>query len=125
MANQKNANTVPQSPTDPKPRNWLRWLDDNLEKPILLIGMLSIILIITFQTSYRYIITHLYDGSGAATWTEELARYIFIWISYLAIPLAIKAEATLELTLSTTAYRNVFRGFLGLLLMYASWPLAV
>ncbi|MDO7787699.1 TRAP transporter large permease [Desulforamulus aquiferis] len=96
MANQKNANTVPQSPTDPKPRNWLRWLDDNLEKPILLIGMLSIILIITFQTSYRYIITHLYDGSGAATWTEELARYIFIWISYLAIPLAIKGRSNIR-----------------------------
>lgn len=77
---------------NPKPKSWLQWLDDNLEKPILFIGMFSIILIITYQTAYRYIITHMYEGSGAATWTEELARYIFIWISYLAIPLAIKAR---------------------------------
>ena len=30
------------------------------------------------------------DGAGSAIWTEELARFIFIWISYLAAPLAIK-----------------------------------
>lgn len=97
MANKAAESTMPNKPTVPKPLlSWLRWLDDNLEKPILLIGMLSIILIITFQTSYRYIITHFMESSGAATWTEELARYIFIWISYLAIPLAIKGRSNIR-----------------------------
>ncbi|ABO51260.1 TRAP dicarboxylate transporter, DctM subunit [Desulforamulus reducens MI-1] len=88
MANNITQNDIQNA----KPKSLLRWLDDNLEKPILFIGMLSIILIITYQTAYRYIITHMYEGSGAATWTEELARYIFIWISYLAIPLAVKTR---------------------------------
>lgn len=52
--------------------------------------MLSIILIITFQTFYRYIGAHFSAGAAGAIWTEELARFIFIWISYLAIPAAIK-----------------------------------
>jgi C4-dicarboxylate transporter DctM subunit len=68
----------------------LKWLDENFEKPFLFTGMLSIILIITFQTFYRYIGTHFTVSSDGSVWSEELARFIFIWISYLAIPLAIK-----------------------------------
>ena len=83
-------------PTETKQLNWLRWIDDNLEKPILFIGMLAIILIITFQTGYRYIITEVLGKTGGAVWTEELARYIFIWISYLAIPLAIKNRSNIR-----------------------------
>ncbi|MEG6616708.1 TRAP transporter large permease subunit [Peptococcaceae bacterium 1198_IL3148] len=84
-------------PTDKtKPKSWLKLIDDNLEKPILFIGMLSIILIITFQTFYRYVATELLGTTGGAVWTEELARYIFIWISYLAIPLAIKDRSNIR-----------------------------
>ncbi len=68
----------------------LKWLDENFEKPFLFTGMLSIILIITFQTFYRYVGTHFTVSSDGSVWSEELARFIFIWISYLAIPLAIK-----------------------------------
>ncbi len=68
----------------------LKWLDENFEKPFLFMGMLSIILIITFQTFYRYVGTYFSANASGAIWTEELARFIFIWISYLAIPSAIK-----------------------------------
>jgi len=68
----------------------LKWLDENFEKPFLVTGMLSIILIITFQTFYRYIGTHFTVSSDGSVWSEELARFIFIWISYMAIPVAIK-----------------------------------
>nr|WP_228723280.1 TRAP transporter large permease subunit [Desulfosediminicola flagellatus] len=68
----------------------IHWLDENFEKPFLFAGMLSIILIITFQTFYRYIGSYFSTDAAGAIWTEELARFIFIWISYLAIPAAIK-----------------------------------
>ena len=68
----------------------LNWLDENVEKPFLFVGMLAIILIITFQTFYRYVGTMFSADAAGAIWTEELARFIFIWISYLAIPIAIK-----------------------------------
>lgn len=70
--------------------NALNWLDENFEKPFLFMGMLSIILIITFQTFYRYVGSYFSADAAGAIWTEELARFIFIWISYLAIPFAIK-----------------------------------
>lgn len=96
-------------------RHALRTLNANLEKPFLIAGLLAMIGIITYQTLYRYSITEvlaLLDAPrvnallggllplhairdtvsqwvGMAVWSEELARYVFIWISYLAIPLAI------------------------------------
>ncbi len=74
----------------------MEWLDDNFEKPFLISGMLAIILIITFQTFYRYVGTYLSTDAAGAIWTEELARFIFIWISYLAIPYAIKHRANIR-----------------------------
>ncbi len=97
----------------------LGWLDENFEKPMLILGMLSIVLIITFQTFFRYIITYINDERKAGflqdsltffiddllriphnvTWTEETARFIFIAISYLAIPLAIKCRSNIRVDL--------------------------
>lgn len=54
-------------------------------------GLISIILFITWQVIYRYIITQFIERAGAAVWTEELSRYIFIWISYLAVSVAIES----------------------------------
>lgn len=88
---------------------------NSIEKPFLATGLLVMILIITYQTFFRYSISsineRLYDPewvrflssflnveglrarlgaiSGWSVWSEELARYLFIWISYLAVPLAI------------------------------------
>ena len=103
-------------------RKFLRLLDANLEKPFLVAGMLLMIVIITYQTVYRYSITELLgllDGPrfsawlggflpvgkiretvshyvGLSVWSEEMARYVFIWISYLAIPLAIRQRSNIR-----------------------------
>ncbi|MDP5292354.1 TRAP transporter large permease subunit [Oceanimonas sp. CHS3-5] len=87
----------------------------SLEKPLLFIGLLAMILIINYQTFFRYTLSTLLElvatpgfaqavagwidpdalrqslrnTAGWGVWTEELARYIFIWISYLAVSLSI------------------------------------
>lgn len=70
----------------------LHWLDQNFESVFLVIGMLSIIFLITWQVAYRYIFTKFTSGASTmvAAAPEEIARYIFVWISYLAVPVAIK-----------------------------------
>ena len=75
---------------------WLGWLNENFEKTFLIIGLLSIILFISFQTVYRYLVTFLSGNVGAAVWTEELSRYLFIWISYLALSVAIKKRSSIR-----------------------------
>ena len=52
-------------------RKLLRLLDANLEKPFLVVGMLLMIGIITYQTVYRYSITELLallDGPRFSAW---------------------------------------------------------
>lgn len=73
------------------------WIDENFEKIFLVSGLLLIILFITFQTTYRYVITHFSDTAGAAVWSEELSRYIFIWITYLALSVAIKKRSSIRI----------------------------
>lgn len=88
----------------------------SLEKPFLFFGLLLMIIIINYQTLFRYSISGISELLsnpyikdwvslitdpddlrkslrgivGWSSWTEELARYIFIWISYLAVALAIQ-----------------------------------
>ena len=81
----------------PETRSTWNWLDENFEKIFLVTGLLAIIFFITFQTTYRYIIVHFASSAGAAVWTEELARYIFIWITYLALAVAIKKRSSIRI----------------------------
>ena len=102
-----------------KLKKMVAYADTHFEKPFLILGLVAMILIICYQTLYRYLITFLIqfvgDPSnawmiapfcdplalkntisqyvGLSVWSEETARYIFIWISYLAIPLAIREPA--------------------------------
>ncbi len=72
------------------------WLNENFEKIFMVAGILAITLFITWQVVYRYIITQFIERAGAAVWTEELSRYIFIWISYLALSVAIKKRSSIR-----------------------------
>ncbi|HUG59277.1 MAG TPA: TRAP transporter large permease subunit, partial [Candidimonas sp.] len=99
-----------------------RALLNNIEKPFLFVGLLLMILIINYQTLFRYSISGISSAlsnpswspflarfidipslqaniqsiSGWAVWTEELSRYIFIWVSYLAVPVAILARSNIR-----------------------------
>ena len=72
------------------------WLDENFEKIFLVTGLIAIICFITLQTFYRYIVSNLLETAGAMVWTEEISRYIFIWITYLALCVAIKKRSSIR-----------------------------
>lgn len=74
----------------------LRWLDENFENMFMVTGLLAITFFISWQVIYRYVITQFIDRAGAAVWTEELSRYIFIWISYLAVSTAIRRRSSIR-----------------------------
>ncbi|MBQ7617456.1 MAG: TRAP transporter large permease subunit, partial [Desulfovibrio sp.] len=78
------------------PKGPLAWLDENFESIFMATGLVAIILFITWQVVYRYVITQFIERAGAAVWTEELSRYIFIWISYLAVSVAIRKRSSIR-----------------------------
>ena len=80
-------------------RNIISWIDNNAEKVFLFIGILVIIHAIFFQTVYRYIVINVFSGdANSVVWTEELSRFIFVWITYLAIPIVIKTTKDIRVT---------------------------
>lgn len=77
----------------------LRWLDDNFEKPFLVVALMLSILLITYQVLFRYVATNMLGISGSTAEVEEIAVYCFIWLSYLSIPLAIKNRTNIRVTI--------------------------
>lgn len=98
---------------------------NGLEKPFLFVGFMIMILAITYQTVFRYALTNIVaflndtrnatlleqfididaarqfmrSISGWAVWSEELARYVFVWVSYLAVPLAVLTRSSIRVDL--------------------------
>lgn len=55
------------------------------------------VLIIALQVIFRYVLGH------PLTWTEQLARYVFIWVCMLGVPLAVYKGATFKFDLVVKA----------------------
>lgn len=74
----------------------IKFLDANFEKVFIAIGLFLCIFLITAQIVNRYLLPFI-EIVNMTTWTEELARYIFIWISYLGASFAIKKRETIQI----------------------------
>ena len=61
-------------------KNILKWLDRHLEEVILVAATIVLVLVIFFQVLARYFLNQ------TLAWSEELARYVFVWSVWLAVP---------------------------------------
>ncbi|MEI4474112.1 TRAP transporter small permease [Frigidibacter sp. MR17.24] len=104
----------------------LRWLDRYFEISIGVALMSSMTIILAIQVFMRYVM------GASLYWSEELARYIFIWLIYLGISYSarqmthIKVDAALGLFPLKLRPWVVFLGdmlFLGfaLFIVWTSW----
>ncbi|MDR1828050.1 MAG: TRAP transporter small permease [Methylobacteriaceae bacterium] len=77
--------------------NFIKFLDENFEKYICMVLISAMTVLIAVQVFMRYVM------NNSLSWSEELARYIFIWLIYLGISYGamimrhIKIEAALYL----------------------------
>lgn len=101
--------------TPDRPRGILRLLDENFEKPFLIIALLMAIGLITYQVLFRYIATNIFGVAGSTAEVEELAIWCFIWLSYLSVPLAVKARSNIRITLFFDAMPERIRNMLWVL----------
>lgn len=71
----------------------LKWLDDNLEltfSSILLVGM---VITVCLQVFSRYIFP------TPISWTEEVTRYLFVWMVFASLGIAAKRGKHIKITL--------------------------
>ena len=76
--------------------SYFKYLNEHIETPFLCCGLLLIIALVTFQAIYRYILAYFATGAEPPVWTTELSRFTFVWISYLAISVAIKKHSNIR-----------------------------
>lgn len=69
----------------------LKWLNKNLEMSICIMLMTLMTVLIFVQVIMRYVF------SNSLTWSEELARYAFIWLIYFGISYGAKIMKHLKI----------------------------
>ncbi|MGJ9457763.1 TRAP transporter large permease [Oceanobacillus sp. CF4.6] len=74
------------------------FIDHRLEEILVVVGFAIFILLINLQVINRYVLTFIEIGN-ITTWTEEIARYIFIFVSFLGASLAIKKRESIRVNL--------------------------
>ena len=62
----------------------LKWLDENIERIILLVLLAIMSVVIVLQVFMRYVM------ENSLTWSEELARFCFVWLVYIGISYGVK-----------------------------------
>ncbi|SHN68124.1 TRAP transporter large permease subunit [Desulfovibrio litoralis] len=72
------------------------YINNNLEKPIIITGLIGSILLIVYQSLGRYIFSKFIPWITVPVWTEELARFLYIWASYMAIPVTIRLRSSIR-----------------------------
>lgn len=69
-----------------QPVKALKWLDENLEVVFLVILSAIMVVVIFLQVFMRYVM------QNSLSWSEELARFCFIWLVYLGISYGVKRQ---------------------------------
>lgn len=69
----------------------LKWLDESLEETLLVILLLLISLAMGAQIIARYVF------NSPLTWSEELARFLFIWSGFLSISYCFKRQISIKI----------------------------
>ncbi|MCW7752973.1 TRAP transporter large permease subunit [Desulfobotulus sp. H1] len=88
----------------------LHWINENFESIFMVTGLLAIIFFITWQVFYRYILVSFIERAGGSVWAEELSRYIFIWISYLALSFSIRKRSSIRVDIIYDKLSPRFQG---------------
>lgn len=81
------------------PKALLHWLNENLEKPFMVVGLLMSTLLVCYQVFYRYIWVDILHFQGTTAEIEELSIYAFIMASMFAISLAARQHKQVAVTL--------------------------
>lgn len=69
----------------------LKLLNDNLERYLMLILLLGMTLVLGIQIVFRFVL------NDPLTWSEELARFMFIWSAFLSISFCLKEGISLKI----------------------------
>ena len=69
----------------------LRWLDENFEEKVMSIALWAIVVIMGIQVIMRYVF------KSSLAWSEEVSRYLFIWMVFVGISYGVKRASHMRI----------------------------
>ena len=87
----------------------LKWLDDNIELYICVFLMSFMTLLVFVQVVMRYVF------NNSLSWSEELARYTFIWLIYIGISYGCKLRKHIKIDAALYLFPKKVRPYVVLL----------
>ncbi|RDW22153.1 TRAP transporter small permease [Oceanobacillus arenosus] len=99
----------------------IKWLDEHLEESLLIVLSTVMTASITIQVFMRYAL------NSSLTWSEELARYCFIWLVYIGISYGVKTQKHIKVDVVLQFMKNKQKIILGLIanLIFLAFSLLV
>lgn len=82
------------------------WMDENLEMSISIVLISLMTLLIFVQVIMRYVF------QNSLSWTEELARYLFIWLIYFGISYGAKTRKHIKIEAFLNIWPKPIRKFI-------------
>lgn len=76
----------------------LKKLDANLEKWLMFLLLAGMTLVLGIQIFCRFVL------NNSLTWSEELARFMFIWSAFLSIGFCLKEDISLKIDTLITLF---------------------
>lgn len=86
----------------------VKFLDNYLEE-IILVGMMAYFVFATFFQVLARFVLHI-----SAPWTEESARYVFIWMTFLGASYAAKKSSHIRIDILETSLKGKAKEISGL-----------
>lgn len=72
-------------------RKVLRWLEQNLEEFLLVLFLAAMAVIMGIQVLARYVL------GMSLSWSEEVARYLFVWSGFLSVSYCTKKCVSIKI----------------------------
>ena len=72
-------------------RKVLRWLDQNLEEFLLVLFLAAMAVLMGTQVLARYVL------GMSLSWSEEVARYLFVWSGFLSVSYCTKKCVSIKI----------------------------
>ena len=90
-------------------KSFLRYLDENLERVLLTVILAVMSAVIGLQVFMRYILR------SSLSWSEEMARYLFIWMVYIGISYGVKKNRHIKVDAATLLFSKRARQYIAIL----------
>lgn len=87
----------------------IRYLDNNMEKILVAVILMAMSVIIGIQVFMRYVM------SASLSWSEEIARYLFIWLVYIGISYGVKTRRHIKVDAAMYLFPYKLRPYVSML----------